>query len=222
MKILFQSEDVVVVHKPAGWLSVPSIQGKSDPRKVVGLKLREQFGSVYPVHRLDFEVEGILLFALHSKAQVKLHKIWEGKEIRKIYHAKTGLQDVSHWPQNVEGVLTGPIELGASGTWESLIVQGKRRSFVAPHGQSSVTEFELLEQTQKGCVWRLSPVTGRRHQLRLELSRRGFPIWGDKLYGSSIDIGANRIALAATEISFNKDFNLQLPKNIKIEWDKGI
>lgn len=221
MKILFQSEDVVIVHKPAGWLSVPSIQGKKDPRPVVGLKLRDTFGSVYPVHRLDFEVEGVLLFALHTKAQSLLHKIWDDKSVRKTYQAVTGLQDFSHWPQNVEGLIKDPVAEGSQGVWHSKIVQGKRRSFVAPHGQDSDTQYELLSQSENESRWQLSPITGRRHQLRLELSRRGFPILGDHLYGSRVQLKENHIALAATQLSFEKTFNLHLPNEIKIEWDRA-
>lgn len=219
MKILFQSADVVIVHKPFGWLSVPSIQGQKDPRPVVGLKLRETFGSVYPVHRLDFEVQGVLLFALHTKAQSVLHKIWEDRSVKKIYHAQTGLQDFSHWPQNVVGKLDEDVPVGSSGIWESLIVQGKRRSFVASHGQKSQTEFSVLSENPNtnSRLWRLSPLTGRRHQLRLELSRRGFPILGDELYGSAVKYNLPEIKLAATQLSFEKAFNLDLPNEIKID-----
>lgn len=222
MKILFQSSDVVVVHKPAGWLSVPSIQGQKDPRRVVGLELRKTFGSVYPVHRLDFEVEGLLLFALHTKAQTVLHKIWEDRSVKKTYHALTSTQNFSHWPSNVAGLIEEKVSIGDSGIWESLIVQGKRRSFVAPHGQKSQTEFLLLRHNEKtnSLLWKLSPLTGRRHQLRLELSRRGFPILGDKLYGSTVECEKDTIRLAATQLNFDKKFNLNLPDEIKIEWDR--
>ncbi len=222
MKILFQSRDVVAVHKPSGWLSVPSIQGKKDPRPVAGLSLREQVGSVYPVHRLDFEVEGILLFALHPKAQKILHKIWEEKSVKKIYFAKTSLQSFTHWPEKVAGLVLEEINPGQCGLWESLIVQGKRRSFVAEHGQKSLTQYELQQRSQSGCLWRLSPLTGRRHQLRLELSRHGFPIWGDKLYGSSVEYGMNKIGLVAAEIHFEQNYNLGLPKSISIGWDQTL
>lgn len=221
VKILFQSDDVVIVHKPAGWLSVPSIQGTRDPRPVVGIKLRDDFGSVYPVHRLDFEVEGILLFALHSKAQKLLHKIWEDRSVHKVYQAVTQNQNFDHWPPQVEGLIKDEYQEGQQGQWQSHIVQGKRRSFIAPHGQDSVTEFHLLKRSERGLHWQLSPLTGRRHQLRLELSRRGFPIHGDQLYGSHAKWGEQHIALAATQLKFDKNHNLQLPSEIKIDWDKA-
>jgi len=222
MKILFQSDDVVVVHKPAGWLSVPSIQGHSDPRQVVGIELRQTFGSVYPVHRLDFEVEGVLLFALHPKAQSVLHKIWEDRDVKKTYHAITQTQMSSHWPPYVSGLLQDKVNVEDSGVWKSLIVQGKRRSFIGPHGQKSETEFKLLKHNEQAgtLLWELSPLTGRRHQLRLELSRRGFPVLGDKLYGSGMECEKDTIRLAATRLNFDKKFNLNLPDEIKIEWNK--
>jgi len=218
MKIVFESKDVVIVHKPAGWLSVPSTMGRKDSRPVVGLQLQKTLGSIYPVHRLDFEVEGLLVFARNSKAQVWLHQYWEQRKVEKVYQAMTSLQDFSHWPQQVAGLETTPYEVGAKGLWEGRIVQGKRRSFVADHGQPSTTQYHLLDQSQSHCIWKLQPLTGRRHQLRLELSRRGFPIVGDELYGSSQTLEESRIALAATELIFQPGLNLEIPERVEIPW----
>ncbi|MFN8792509.1 MAG: RluA family pseudouridine synthase [Bdellovibrionales bacterium] len=218
MKIVFESQDVVIVHKPAGWLSVPSTMGKKDSRPVVGLQLQQKMGSVYPVHRLDYEVEGLLVFARTSKAQVWLHQYWEQRKVKKVYKARTSLQIFLHWPSQVAGLETASYQVGAQGLWESRIVQGKRRSFIADHGQPSTTQYHLLDQSAEGCTWELQPLTGRRHQLRLELSRRGFPIVGDQLYGSPQTLQGSRIALAATELIFQPGLNLEIPERLKIEW----
>ncbi|MFN9066414.1 MAG: pseudouridine synthase family protein, partial [Bdellovibrionales bacterium] len=176
LKSYFNSSDVLIVEKPAGYLSVPSILGKKDSRPVVGLIAQDQWGPLFPVHRLDLEVPGLLVFAKNSKSHKVLQHLWEKKGVKKIYRALSGLQNFSHWPENVFGAekdfkLTSDSEL-----WKSKIVQGKRRSFVADHGLESLTEYKLLKTSQSLNFWELSPITGRRHQLRLEMSRHGFPI----------------------------------------------
>lgn len=219
MKILFQSADVIIVHKPAGYLSVPSNMGKSDSRPVVGIELRKTFGSVYPVHRLDFEVEGILLFAKNPKSQAVLHKLWEKKSVQKTYEALTLSRDFSNWPEKVAGADRSDVL--EQGDWKSLIVQGKKRSFIADYGAASLTAFKRREDEHL-LHWTLNPVTGRRHQLRLELSRHGFPILGDELYGSRVTGPKDRIALVASGVIFEETMNLDLPKQIHIDWDSKV
>lgn len=218
MKILLQNQDVAIVEKPAGFLSVPSSLGKSDPRPVAGILAQEKLGKLYPVHRLDFEVAGLLIFARHAKAQTQLHEIWEsGHGVEKIYRAHSrSTQDFSHWPEKIEGADRKWQAQDRSGTWESLIAQGKKRSFIVHHGKTSLTKYQILESG----LWDLSPLTGRRHQLRLEMSRHGFPILGDALYGGkALSHLTNEIALVAYKIVFHKKLNLQLPDAFELSWN---
>ena len=199
MKILFENSDWVAVQKPAGWLSVPSTQGKADPRPVVGLELQKQLSTkIYPLHRLDLEVSGVLAFAKSALVQKKILDLWNQGKVQKVYRALTSPQDFSHWPDSVPGKVERELQ---ENPWISLLVAGKKRAFVAPHGMKSVTKWKRLSETEDCIEWELEPVTGRRHQLRVELSRRGFPIWGDQLYGSSIQGPSQQIALRAVSLS---------------------
>jgi 23S rRNA-/tRNA-specific pseudouridylate synthase len=183
MKVVFENQDLISVFKPANWLSVPSHGGSTDPRPVVGLELQRQLGQrIFPLHRLDYGVSGILAFAKTPESQRKILRSWEKGKVRKVYQALTSPQNFDHWPEERAGSLREAF-MESSTPWVSSIVAGKKRSFVAPHGDKSITRYQKKEQTPRHILWELEPVTGRRHQLRLELSRRGFPIWGDELYG---------------------------------------
>ena len=220
MNVLFDSEDILAIEKPAGYLSVPSSLGRKDPRPVAGLIAQETYGTLFPVHRLDFEVSGILIFAKNPRSQKKLHQIWDEDLVEKNYLALTLTQNFDHWPAKIEGSVVGEIAIASQGQWVCKIAQGKRRSFIAAYGKPSVTDFELQKQNKDQLLWSLKPQTGRRHQLRLELSRHGFPILGDTLYGGLIfPENRNEIALVHHRIQFHKKANLQLPDHIELGWN---
>lgn len=220
LECLFESRDVVVVAKPAGFLSVPSIKGKKDPRPVVGLIAQERWGKLFPVHRLDLEVAGLLVFARHPMAQRILGQAWENEQVRKTYRAISGLQSFAHWPEAITGADRGFKLSDPKGIWLSQLVQGKKRSFVGSHGQASKTEYQVLRAENSVMHWNLFPITGRRHQLRVELSRHGFPILGDTLYGGVvIKSVSNEIALVAEALHFNKINKIELPEFIQLDWN---
>jgi tRNA pseudouridine32 synthase/23S rRNA pseudouridine746 synthase len=86
--------------------------------------------------------------------------------------------------------------------WESKIVRGKRRSFVAPHGQEAHTRARVIDERDGFWLWELQPLTGRPHQLRVEMARFGAPIFGDTLYGGEAAAVKDWIALRAVSLSF--------------------
>lgn len=206
----------MAVLKPAGWLSVPSSKGKLDDRKVVGIELQNLVQTtLFPLHRLDFEVSGVLAFAKNSETQKKILNLWEKGRVQKTYRALTSPQDFSHWPENISGSLIEPVH---KSPWTSFLVAGKKRAFVASHGSKAITKWEIKTETSSYTDWELEPVTGRRHQLRIELSRRGFPIWGDILYGSKRQGPANEVALKAVSLKIEGYETIQS----EWSWDSWI
>jgi tRNA pseudouridine32 synthase/23S rRNA pseudouridine746 synthase len=214
ISILKQNSYLVWVEKPAGVLSVPSRMGKADARPVLGLILEKQLGkTVFPLHRLDFEVSGLMLFALEAEAHRYFSKIWEKHLVQKVYQATT-------WGENREWIV------GQTGVWTSKLERGKRRAYEADWGKESITYFEVLKITpvktpdQGGffeILWRLEPKTGRSHQLRYELAKHGHPILGDTLYGSRSPKDQdwsqkNAIALRSVDISFKNSNDEELKK----------
>jgi len=192
IQIQFQNEHLLVVDKPAGVLSVPSQWGAEDFRPVLGKMLELQMNQkIYPVHRLDFDVSGVMLFALTDWAHRKLNATFERREVDKIYQAFS------------QG---GDFHQQQKGEWECRILRGKKRAYEKPWGQIAVTRFQVYQSYPNQIFeWRLFPITGRPHQLRYELYRHHSPILGDILYGSKFKINNGHIALRAIELSFPEE-----------------
>lgn len=204
---VYESRRVVVIDKPPGWLSVPSRQGDEDERLCVGRVLQAQLGTrLWPVHRLDAEVSGLLMFAKDADAHRMLCAGFEHRQVRKTYLA---------WS-------TGPLPDGhkvrCTERWVSLLLRGKKRAYVHRAGKEAVTMATPLWVDGKRALWQLCPKTGRPHQLRVELFLHGCPILGDALYGST-QPWRSGIALRAFELDLTdletRD-ELALPKKISL------
>ena len=212
MKIVFENSDFVAVDKGSGWLTVPGRTGEADPRPCLGIELQKLRGvQIFPVHRLDFEVSGLVLFALNAQAHRLANKLFEERQLQKRYQAVT-----TGNPSEAQ------IEIGKLCVWESMLERGKKRAFRAAHGKFALTHASWLgpantkiwpqggtESRSPLHRWFLEPKTGRSHQLRFELADRGFPIVGDVLYGSKESAAPHFIALRSVEL----DFTQVPPKN---------
>jgi tRNA pseudouridine32 synthase/23S rRNA pseudouridine746 synthase len=218
IQIVFQNENFVVCLKPALVLSVPS-RDKNDKRPCLGLQLQDQLGQqIFPVHRLDFEVSGLILYATNGRSHQAAQDWFLKKSIRKLYRAQTGAQNFAHWPESVNtdrSVID--CRSGQFFYWKTKILRGKRRSYESEIGEWSETEAEIISTQNEFISWHLYPITGKPHQLRFELSRHGFPIVGDKLYGSKFSKTEPGIALKAFELDLSRiEDRRGLPKKISI------
>ena len=211
LAIVFKNLHFVVIDKPAAVLCVPSRMGRCDPRPVAGIRLQEQLGCrIFPVHRLDEDTSGLLMFALSPDASRAANLWFENHEIIKTYEALSiplALQDIQRW--------------STEHTWHNRLMRGKKRAYEAIHGKPSITKARcVVSSSGNKSVWHLLPITGRSHQLRYEMARHGFPIAGDTLYGSQqksdveqgIDLRAFKLDL--TNCKSRNDF--QLPEIISI------
>lgn len=223
LNIVFENNDFIACDKPAGVLSTPD-RFKSD-RPCLGLELQKQKNiQIFPVHRLDLEVSGLILYAKNARAHKTSQNWFVKKQLQKKYKALTLGQDFSHWPNDIPAArekleLTSKTEF----LWKMKILRGKRRSFESPHGDPAETRAIFVSQKDQILEWELYPITGRSHQLRLELSRHGFPILGDHLYGSKTKLTPQQwpygpLALRAIEISFNEAIchDCSLPERIAL------
>jgi tRNA pseudouridine32 synthase / 23S rRNA pseudouridine746 synthase len=164
--------------------------GARDARPCLGSELeRTQNCRLWPVHRLDLEVSGLVLFAKSADAHRCANAWFENHTIHKIYQAIT----------------LGPAETLAPGTsveWRSQLARGKRRSFESPHGKLAITRATRVGGEADRLTWLLEPCTGRPHQLRVHLAQHGFPIVGDTLYGASAAGEDGAIMLRAVRLDF--------------------
>ena len=169
LNILYEDAHLLVVDKPAGMLIHPSRSCNTGTLAnfVLGYYRRTgQQAAFHPLTRLDRDTFGIVLLAKHSHAHARL----QAMGVRKTYHGLT-----YGWMEKQEGRIEAPI---ARKPLPSLLRE------VHPDGKPSVTEFRVLEQTEKLCKLELKPITGRTHQLRLHCAHVGHPILGDPQYGS--------------------------------------
>ncbi len=207
---IFDDAHWIVADKPSGWLTVPSRIGAADLRPCLGRHLEKMISArLFPVHRLDFEVTGICLFAKTVEAHRRSNRWFEEGLVKKHYQARSA------------GVWTGPFPQDF--TWVSRIARGKKRSFKASHGLVSTTLARLTTKAEGELLWELWPLTGRPHQLRLELSDHGFPIVGDVLYGALVtgasDGGRPGIQLRAVDLDFStiaESERLGLPPRLSV------
>ncbi|HXB08404.1 MAG TPA: RluA family pseudouridine synthase [Puia sp.] len=166
LDILFENEAFIAINKPAGLLSIPDREGKDPSLKSI---LKEKYGNIFVVHRLDRDTSGIILFAKEEATHKYLSGIFEDRQVEKIYQ---GL---------VQGTLPqkqGSIDLPIMEhpTKPGLMVVNKR-------GKTALTDFEVLEELGLYSLVQFRIHTGRTHQIRVHMQSLGHPIVCDELYG---------------------------------------
>ena len=167
LSIVYQDDDLLIVNKPSGLLTVP---GK-DPKHADCLiaRINRVFPTAKIVHRLDMATSGIICLAMHKEAHRNLSIQFQDRKTAKRYIAR------------VFGKLeqeTGSVDLPLICDWPN------RPKQMVDHdnGKPSLTHFKVLEYEQNATRVELTPITGRSHQLRVHMLSLGHPILGDKLY----------------------------------------
>lgn len=188
LNILHADDDIVVLDKPSGLLTVP---GK-DPALSDSLETRVQarWPTSKVVHRLDKDTSGILLMALNKKALGHLGSQFEHRKTTKSYIARV-------WGR-VEGE-HGAVDLPLATDWENK----PRQRVDHERGRASRTEWEVIGREPDATRLRLVPLTGRTHQLRVHMMTLGHPILGDEFYATGAALAAaDRLQLHAAELGF--------------------
>jgi RluA family pseudouridine synthase len=164
-EILHHDSDLIAVNKPEGIAAVP--EHAQDPDCLLE-RLGAQIGQrLLPVHRLDKDVSGVILYACHAASHRFLNAAFAEHRVYKTYLALVhGAVVPDH------GTIDQPIREFGSG-----------RMGVSPAGKPSRTEFRVLERFGAYTLVEATPRTGRRHQLRVHLYHLGHPIVGDRRYG---------------------------------------
>ena len=191
IKIVYQDESIFVIEKPAGLLTIATEKIKT---KTAYFELNDLLRSAAPgrrerafnVHRLDRETSGLLVFARNEEVKHKLQKEWE--EVEKHYYAV-----VEGMPAKKEDILKSHLAQNAV-----LKVYSTEEN---KHTKPAITHYRLVQSNGKFSLLDVTPKTGRKNQIRVQLADIGHPIAGDKKYGSIKD-PAGRLALHAYSLSF--------------------
>lgn len=191
-QLIYRDDDIIVVNKPAGMLSVP---GRTGVRSLLD-RLSEQFGEVYSCHRLDMDTSGVMVYARNAAAKAELEGQFARREVEKTYRARLSAGNTPFRHRR-----SGTIALPLSPDY----YDRPRQTVDMKGGKPAVTEYRILEFLPDGEIELLfRPLTGRTHQLRVHAAHPaglGRPIKGDLLYGGS---PADRLYLHAESMSFRR------------------
>ncbi|WP_134724900.1 RluA family pseudouridine synthase [Paracoccus luteus] len=181
-RLIHDDDQILVVDKPAGLLSVP---GRGEDRAdCLIARLRAAFPTVLLVHRLDLDTSGVMVFALTPHAQRHLNQQFERRQVKKSYVARVhGRMDRP----------TGTVEAALIVDWPN-----RPRQMIDPeNGRPARTDWRVIRASDDETRVRLFPLTGRSHQLRVHMQSLGHPILGDPLYASGAAADHPRLMLHA-------------------------
>jgi len=164
--IVFETDDLIVLNKPAGLLSIPDREGKEISLKKM---LQDKYGNIFTVHRLDRGTSGLIIFAKNEETHKHLSKQFEEHQTVKIY---SGLV-IGSMPDK-KGSIDLPVMENPS---------KKGVMIVHKNGKLSLTDYEVLEDFGIFSWLQFQIHTGRTHQIRVHMQHLAHPIACDELYG---------------------------------------
>ncbi|MBP5455090.1 MAG: RluA family pseudouridine synthase [Paludibacteraceae bacterium] len=215
IKILYEDDYLIVVHKAEGLLSVAT--EKEEPTTAFRIimnhmKKQNPKNRVYVVHRLDRETSGVLVFAKTKEVQEALQTYWHHDVLEKIYYAV------------VDGIMEED-----KGTITSWLTESPKSKIVYASptdngGEKAILHYETIKRNNKYSLVKINLVTGKKNQIRVQLQSIGHPISGDKKYGSEHS-PLGRIALHAAKLTLRHpatgqriSFESPIPENMKMNF----
>lgn len=229
LKIVFQDEAIIVIEKPAGVVSHPTVGfvGPSIPEILLarGIELTTSGASERQgiVQRLDVGTSGLMTLAKTERSYSVLKQMFRDREVSKTYHAI------------VQGHLDPP-----SGTIDSPIGRSTKHDYkfrVAADGKPSVTHYDTLEVFPGATLVSVGLETGRTHQIRVHFDAFRHPLVGDDLYGANPKIAKKlglgrqwlhstrlefRHPISGDQLSFSSDYPEDLANSLQVLRTSGI
>ena len=196
MQVVYEDNHIIVVNKEVGEIVQGDKTGDTPLSEIVKQFIKEKYkkpGNVFcgVVHRIDRPVSGLVIFAKTSKALERLNKMLRDGEIHKTYWAL-----VEGKPEKAEATL------------ENYLVSDGRlnKTFISspdnPQAKKSNLSYKTIANGDRYTLLEVNLMTGRKHQIRAQLSGIGHPIKGDLKYGARRSNRDGGISLQAHKISF--------------------
>jgi tRNA pseudouridine32 synthase/23S rRNA pseudouridine746 synthase len=166
-EVLWQNEHLLVVDKPHFLPVLPS--GKYLQETVL-VRLKNALGleDLSPIHRLDRDTAGLVLFSVQRASRAAYHNLFRKREVDKTYEAIAPRKSALPWPvSRASRIIAGPHFM---------------QQIEVPGEPNTLTYIDLLEAHGELARYQLKPVTGHRHQLRVHMAALGLPLVGDGIY----------------------------------------
>jgi len=190
-RVLYQDEHILLADKPHFLPVIPS--GRFlEQTLLVRLRKHYNLEGLVPVHRLDRETAGVVLFSINPETRGLYTSLFRNRKVARVYEALAPKQDAAKFPT----------------TRRSRIVPGEPffRMKEVPGAANSETHISPISDVGRNTLYKLVPVTGKKHQLRLHLAALGIPIINDRLYPamsvSDRDDFSSPLKLLAKSLSF--------------------
>jgi len=204
--ILYRDNDIIVLNKPSGLLSVP---GKAlEHKDCLERRVQAVFPTATIVHRLDMATSGIMIMALNKPAQRNINQQFAERQTQKLYIARVHGQVEKD---------TGSVDLPLICDWPNR----PKQMVCFERGKKALTHYRVLSNNDNSTLVELKPITGRSHQLRVHMLELGHPILGDRLYAHDealalaprLQLHAKWLALTHPTTEQSIEFTAQCPFN---------
>ena len=193
LDIIHQDKDIIVINKPSGLLSVPGREAQYHDS--VFTRVLRDHPNAQIVHRLDMATSGIIVLALRKNAERELKRQFRDRETHKVYFARIA----GYMKQSMVRV-----DLPLICDWPNRPKQKVDHVI----GKASTTLVEVISYAKRSTLVKLTPITGRSHQLRVHMMALGHPILGDGFYADPLAKSlAPRLLLHAAELSIKHPYS---------------
>lgn len=189
LDILYEDKEIIVINKPSKMLCISTLKEKENTlyhEVSMYVKKQNPKNKIFIVHRLDKDTSGIVLFAKNEKLKQKLQENWENIAINREYVAICD-KPFSKKKDCLKNYLS------ESKTLQVYVTENKNA------GKLAITNYEVLKQNKVYSLLKINIETGRKNQIRVQLSHINHPIVGDKKYKSRNN-PLGRLALHATKL----------------------